>query len=125
MTEEGTRGKLGRIGLWVVTVAFAVPMILAGSTKFFASATWLPLFESWGYPPSLSYPVGALEIAGAVAALVPRYATYGAALVAAIMVVAAGTLLLHPGELTPTVPIVNVVAFTTIAVARAKDRRKS
>jgi uncharacterized membrane protein YphA (DoxX/SURF4 family) len=125
MSQEGTDGKFGRVALWIVTVAFAVPMLLAGSSKFFSSSMWLSMFEGWGYPPALAYPVGVLEVVGAAATLVPRYATYGAALVAVIMAVAAGTVLTHPGEMGATVPVVNVIGFTLIAVARAGERRRS
>ncbi len=124
MTEGNTQGKLGKILLWVVTIAFSATMFVAGATKFVSPETWLAMFEDWGYPPQLSYLIGALEMAGAGTTLVPRFATYGAALVAVMMVVAAGTLITHPGEMGPTVPIVNVVAFSAIAVARARDRWK-
>jgi uncharacterized membrane protein YphA (DoxX/SURF4 family) len=124
MSEEGTKGKFGRIALWIVTVAFAVPMLLAGASKFISSSMWLSMFEGWGYPPALAFPIGVLEMVGAVAVLVPKYATYGGALVAVIMAVAAGTLITHPGEMGPLVPIVNTIGFSVIAVARAGERRR-
>ncbi len=122
MSEDGTGSKLGTIGLWLITIVFGGAMFVAGGLKFFAAEMWLSMFEAWGYPGPVSFVVGGLEMIGAAASFVPRYATYGATLVAIIMVVAAITVVAHPGEFTPTVPLVNVVVFTIIAVARRDAR---
>jgi uncharacterized membrane protein YphA (DoxX/SURF4 family) len=123
MTEnDGTAAKFGRISLWLVTLAFGLAITGAGATKFTSSASWLGLFADWGYPPALSYVIGVLEIVGGLAFFVPRFATYAGALISAIMLVAVVTLVTHPGEMGPLVPVVNIVVFTTVAWSRRAVR---
>ena len=122
MTEEGATGKFGKIVLWLVTIALGLAMIGAGSTKFVSAETWISMFEGWGYPAAFSYVIGVLEIVGAAAAFVPRFATYGATLVALIMCGAVFTLVTNPGEMGPLVPIVNVIGFGAIAYFRRNER---
>ena len=123
MTENsGTAAKFGRIFLWLVTLVFGLAMAGAGATKFTSSASWLEMFAGWGYPLVMSYAVGVLEIAGGLAFLVPRFATYAGALIAAIMLGAVFTLLTHPGEMGPMVPIVNTIVFATVAWIRRDVR---
>lgn len=120
--NNGTAAKFGRILLWVVTLAFGVAMAVAGATKFTAAEWWIEMFAGWGYPPALSYLVGGLEFVAGVAFLVPRLATYAGALIAAIMLAAVVTLLAHPGDMGPLVPVVNTVVFAAVAWMRRGKR---
>jgi uncharacterized membrane protein YphA (DoxX/SURF4 family) len=119
---EGTGKKVGQILLWLLTIGVGLAMALAGASKFLASEMWVGAFEGWGYPGAFSYVIGVLEVLGAVAIFVPKYATYGAALIVVIMCGAAGTLLLNPGEMGPATPVANIVAFAIIAYARRGAR---
>jgi len=125
VSTETTSKKVGTILLWILSIGAGALMTLAGVTKFTASEMWLSNFETWGYPAASSYLIGALEVVGGLAVFVPRFATYGAGLVAVIMVGAAGTLLMNPGDMGPTVPLMNIIAFTMIAYARRGVRWKS
>jgi len=117
-TEQADGSRMATIALWGVTIVAGASMTLAGVTKFASASMWVDLFVGWGYPPWLSFVIGALEIAGALAVFVPRFATYGATLVAVIMCGAAATVLMNPGDFPPAVPIANIVVFSIIAYAR-------
>ena len=118
MSEHGAAEKFGKIALWLVTIVLGVAMIGAGATKFISSEMWIEMFAGWGYPAAFSFVIGALEIVGAAASFVPRFATYGATLVALIMCGAAFTVVTNPGEMGPLVPMVNIVGFGAIAFFR-------
>lgn len=120
--KDGTAAKFARISLWLVTLAFGLAITGAGATKFTSAASWLGLFAEWGYPPALSYLIGALEIVGGLAFFVPRFATYAGALISAIMLGAVVTLLANPGDMGPLVPVVNAVVFAAVAWLRRGDR---
>jgi uncharacterized membrane protein YphA (DoxX/SURF4 family) len=125
MSDEGTRAKLGRIVLWVFTIVFGFLMLLAGANKFMQPDAWVERFQSWGYPGGFAYVIGALEVGGAIGVFVPRLAMYAGGLVATIMCGAAVTLIMNPGTLgPPTIPLMNVIAFTAIAYARRGERRR-
>lgn len=122
--EKSTAKKVGTILLWLLTIAVGLAMTLAGASKFFARDMWLGLFVGWGYPAVFSYVIGALEVVGGIGVLIPKYATYAASLIAMIMIGAAATLLLNPGDMGPATPIANIVAFSIIAFARRDVRWK-
>ena len=116
--RTGTPPKLGMILLWILTVATSLLLLLAGATKFTASATWIELFEGWSYPAWFSYVVGAVEVGGAMVLVIPRYATYAAVVLMLIMAGAIFTLLTNPGEMGPAPAIFNFIALAIIAYAR-------
>ena len=123
MSEEGTGGKFANISLWIATIIFGLLMLLAGANKFTQPETWTGHFTTWGYPAALAYVIGGLEVLGALALFVPRLATYAGGLVSVIMLGAAATLIMNPGTLgPPTIPLMNVIAFTTIAYFRRNER---
>jgi uncharacterized membrane protein YphA (DoxX/SURF4 family) len=109
--------------LWVLTVAVAVGLLLAGATKFTASETWIGLFEGWSYPAWFSYAVGAVEVVGALVLVVPRYSTYAAGVLMLIMAGAIFTLLTNPGEMGPAPAVFNFVGLAVIAYSRRGARR--
>ena len=122
MSTETTGQKFGTLLLWVVSIGAGAAMTLAGASKFLASEMWVTNFASWGYPAVFSYLIGVLEVVGGLSVFVPRFATYGASLVAAIMIGAAATLIMNPGEMGPTVPLINIVLFAGIAYFRREVR---
>lgn len=83
--------------LWILNVVAALGLGFAGLAKFLQPERWQGLFGSWGYPPAFSFFVGAAEVVGAIALLVPRLSSYAAMLLGVVMVSALLTLLLHPG----------------------------
>jgi uncharacterized membrane protein YphA (DoxX/SURF4 family) len=119
MTElTSTKQKAGLVFLWLVTLAVAVPMLLAGGTKFQPDGMWPDLFAGWSYSMGFLYLIGSLEVLGALALLVPRLAAYAAVVLWVVMAGAAYTLLTHPGEMGPTPAFVNLVLLSIIAVVR-------
>lgn len=120
--RQGTGAKLGRVLLWIVTIVFGLAVLAAGATKFTSSASWLALFEGWGYPPAMSYLVGSVEVTAASAFFFPRFATYAASVIVVIMVGATLTLLTHPGQMGPTAPIANIIAFSLVGFLRRNER---
>ncbi len=120
--NQGTAHKVRTVLLWLVTLAVALPMMLAGGTKFLPGGMWPELFTGWSYSIPFLYLIGVLEVGGAIALLVPRFATYAATLLAAIMIGAVYTLVANPGEMGVTPPTVNVVLLTIIAFARREQR---
>jgi len=118
------RGKTATVGLWVGGfVALAIGF--AGVAKFFPAARWQGFFVNWGYPAWFALVVGAAEVGGAILVFVPRFAFYGAAFLAGIMVAAAITLELHrsvPPGWTPRTNLVYVTVLIVLAALRWRDR---
>ena len=76
--------------LWIVTVFLAVVMIGPGQQKF-TSPTWERMFRTWGYPDHFYLLIGAIEVAGGVALLIPRTASAAGIVLSIVMIGAAIT----------------------------------
>jgi uncharacterized membrane protein YphA (DoxX/SURF4 family) len=120
MEGEGrsTMKMMGTILLWMVTVAIGLGITLAGTTKFAASESWIEMFNGWSYPTWFMYAIAVLEVLGGLTLFIPRFATYAAAGLAAIMVGAAVTVLTNPTDMVATPSLVNLVGLVIIGVAR-------
>lgn len=123
-SERGGLMKVGIVLLWIVTVLEAAMMALAGSSKFTGSGpeVWGGMFEGWGYPAWFALVIGGAEFLFALVLLVPRFASYAATVLIAIMIGALVTVLVHESSLGPGAPIANIVALTIIGVPRWGDR---
>lgn len=66
--------------------------------------------------------VGGLELGGAAALLVPRLTAWAGSLLVLIMLAALVTVLVHPGSLGPSGPLVHL-AFLAIVVPARWSRR--
>jgi len=73
------------IGLWGVTLFLALVCLRSGLTKLPAGSFWERDFRRWHYPGWFRLTVGVAELAAFALLLVPRLASYGAALFALIM----------------------------------------
>ena len=114
-----SKGK--KIGLWVLTVLFAVAFLGAGGSKLAGAAPHPESFARWGFPLWFMYVTGAIEVVSAVLLLVPRTATLGAGLAVGTMV---GAVLTHlkAGEASHVgAPIVLLVLAVIIGVARRHE----
>ena len=118
MKDLSTRQRVGVVLLWLITLGVAIPMTLAGVTKFMPGGMWPDLFAGWGYSLGFLYLIGVLEVGGAIALVIPKFATYAAGLLAVVMAGAAFTLLSNPGEMGPTPALVNFVMLVVIGFAR-------
>lgn len=114
--EEAVNSKVGNVLVWLLTIGAGGAMLLAGSGKFLQSDMWMGLFAGWGYPAVFAYVIGALEMLGAAAAFIPKFATYGAGVVALIMCGAVFTMVTHGGD--PNLPGLNILCFSIIAYVR-------
>jgi putative oxidoreductase len=121
--RAGGQSRIVFILVWAASVLAALGIGLAGLTKFVAPGHWHQLFIGWGYPRWFSLLVGAVEIAGGVVLLIPRLAFYGALVLAAVMLGAIGTLLIHPtAQFGIAMPIVYLILLIVIATARVRMR---
>lgn len=82
--------RLKTIGLWILTLPLVLVMVGPGSQKF-TSPTWERMFRTWGYPDGFYLVIGAIEVVGGLALLVPRLASAAAIVLAVVMVGAAVT----------------------------------
>ena len=119
--------KAGRIALWILGALPALGVGVSGAAKFFPATHWQDYFVGWGYPSWFALVTGTLEVAGAILTFVPRFARYGASLLATIMAGAAVTLQLHrttPPGWTPIGPLVYAVIFATVAVLWWRQQKR-
>jgi uncharacterized membrane protein YphA (DoxX/SURF4 family) len=121
----GKAGRWARTGIiWFVTAAVALGIGFAGFGKFGRPEMWGPLFAGWGYPHWFMCLVGAVELGGAIALLIPPIAAYAALLLAAVMLGAFITLVTHPGGPLGwgATPLVYLVVLLGLAAARWQRR---
>ena len=106
------------IALWAFQILFAGLMINAGIAKFTVEH-WVELFQKWGYMDGFVYVIGVLEILGGIGLLIPRSASYSAALLAIIMLGATGTRIVEgAGAVTLMVHLIYVLAYVFLAFMR-------
>lgn len=107
-------------GTWLLQVLLAVLMAGPGSQKF-TSPVWERMFRTWGYPDGFYLVIGGIEVAGGIALLVPRVASYSAIVLAVVMAGAAATQILRGGR-NGVGEIVFMVLLIAVAALRWKDR---
>ena len=99
--------------LWICQVALAAMFLAAGGAKF-VRPLWARMFARWGYPDHFYLIIGALEVAGALALLLPRTAARSAIMLIVIMIGAAVTHVVH-GEW-QRLPEIAIISALLIAV---------
>jgi uncharacterized membrane protein YphA (DoxX/SURF4 family) len=115
--QGAKRGKARTVGLWALTGLLACLFALAGVMKF-VSPDAVKQFEAFGYAGWFCWLIGAAEVGGALALLLPRLAFYGAAGLAVVMVGAVFTLL-RAGEVPQAaVPLVVLGLLALVGYAR-------
>lgn len=110
-------GKAANAALWVLQVAAAAMLGMAGFAKLAGAPDMIALFEAVGVGQWLRYVTGALEVLGAVLLLVPALAGVGALVLAAVMAGAVASHLFVIGG-SPVVPLVLLAVVAFIAFAR-------
>ena len=113
--------KIG--GKWLLTILLAVVMIGPGSQKF-TSNTWERMFRQWGYPDGFYLVIGAIEVAGGIALLIPKLASYSAIVLIVVMIGAAATQVLVGGR-NGVGEIVFAALLGLIAYLRWNDRLRA
>jgi putative oxidoreductase len=111
------KAKIG--GTWLLTLLLCAMFLMAGSAKFTSGEMWAGMFAGWGYPAWFAYFIGAVEVGAALALLVPALAAYAAAVIAVVMIGAAGTHFLAEQMYMFDVGVM-VVALVLVWVRRSK-----
>ena len=86
--------KAKTIALFVLQILLAGMFVMAALAKLGGAVAMVAMFRNYGYPDKFYLLVGAVELLGAIALLIPRLTAYGAAALAVIMVGASVTHLL-------------------------------
>ena len=83
-----------RMGIWAVAIFTAIVFVLVGLTKVTGPSAlgWARRFRSWGYPSALLPVVGAVEIFGGAALLLPKLRRGASATLISVM---AGAIVTH------------------------------
>lgn len=110
-------GTAATIGLWILQVAAAAMIGMAGFGKLTGSPDMIGLFDAIGIGQWFRYVTGTLEVLGAVLLLVPALAGAGALLLAGVMAGAVATHLFVIGG-SPVVALVLLAVVAFIAYAR-------
>ena len=97
MANRARRLMWMRVLIWTCAIVLALAFVFAGVTKLEGASAirWTDRFVRWGYPAGMTTVVGILEILGGLCVLVPRWRRHAAMLLAALMLGALGTHLLH------------------------------
>jgi putative oxidoreductase len=116
------RGRAALIGLWVVQVALAAMFLMAGGSKLAGAPQMVALFGTLGVGQWFRYVTGSIEVASAVALLVPALAPFGAVALVATM---AGAVVIHLFVIggSPAVPAVLLLGSAFVAWARRDQLR--
>ena len=110
-------GRVQNALLWLLQVASAAVFVMAGTAKLTGAESMVHLFAAVGLGQWLRYFTGGLEVAGAVALLVPAIAGLGAIWLTAVMVGAVIAHLVVLGS-SPAVPVALLVAMAIVAWGR-------
>jgi putative oxidoreductase len=99
------RGRVAVIALWVLQIGLAAMFLMAGGSKLFGAAPMVALFNTIGIGQWFRYVTGAIEVASAVALLVPSLAVFGAAALVPTMIgaVAAELFVVHDSAVPPAI----------------------
>jgi putative oxidoreductase len=95
MEKPSTPSRFKAVVTWVLSVVLAVGFVGAGASKLAAQPFQVQLFRTLGFPGWFMYVTGILEIAGAIALLIPRYAVVGAGIIICVMLGATSSLVTH------------------------------
>jgi uncharacterized membrane protein YphA (DoxX/SURF4 family) len=81
-----TKGRIAKeVALWIITLLLALVCLRSGWLKVTGNVFWVRDFQRWGYPDWFRIVVGIAELTSMVLLMVPRFASYGASLFAAVM----------------------------------------
>jgi len=105
------------VALWVIQVLAAGMFLLAGTSKLAGAPAMVALFEAIGVGQWFRFVTGSLEIAGAVALLVPTLSGAGALLLVGVMTGAVATHLFVVGG-NPTPALVLLIGTAIVAYGR-------
>lgn len=105
-------------GVWTLIAILAAFFLVAGGLKLRGAPSQVDNFAHWGYAAWFLYVVGAVEAAGALGLLVPRFAGFAAMLLGGTMLGAALTHLVHHEMKAVPVPLVILSLLALVGYAR-------
>ncbi len=115
-----SRSRAGTIALWTTQLLVAGMFLLAGGLKLTGAPVEVALFDAIGAGQWFRYVTGSIEVAGALALLVPSLAPFGALLLVPTMIGAIATHLFIIGG-TPAPAMLLLIGSITIAWARRRQ----
>ena len=107
------------ITLWVLQGVLALVFALSAAMKFTAAPQAMQVFEAMGTASWLPYVIGPLEVAGAIALLIPRLSGLAATAFVALMIGAVLTHLIWGGS------VVLEITLLLLSAVVAYGRRAS
>lgn len=107
------------IGLWVVQAVAAVGFISVAFAKFTHAPMVVEVFNAMGVGDWMPYTIGALEVVGAIALLIPRLCGVAATAFVALTVGAISTHLIFGGN--PAAAVVMLVLSVIVAIGRRRS----
>jgi len=116
-TSTVSRGRTGRIALWIVQIALAGMFLLAGGSKLLGAAPMVALFDAIGIGQWFRYVTGLIEVGSAIALLIPSFAVFGASALVATMVGAVATHLFIVGG-SPAMPAILLLGSAAVVWVR-------
>jgi putative oxidoreductase len=125
LTQNGTtlqRGRAPVIALWLTQVVLAAMFVMAGGSKLAGVPEMVSLFDAVGLGQWFRYLTGVIEVASALALLVPSAAVYGALLLMPTMLgaIATNVFIVHQS---PVMPLVLFLLASAVAWARRRQLR--
>ena len=73
------------VAIWIITLFLALVCLRSGLMKVTGNVFWVRDFHRWGYPDWFRMVIGIAELISLALLLIPRVASYGAALFGAVM----------------------------------------
>ncbi len=116
-----SRRRADKIAYWILAAMLALTFITSGWPKINPDPAMVERFADWGYGAGFSRLIGVLEMLGGLLILVPRLATYGAAIVAVVMLGAAYTHL-ATGIGSPAAAVQYALVAAAFGLFRLRDR---
>jgi putative oxidoreductase len=111
------RGRVALAALWLTQTALAAMFLFAGGLKLTGAPEMVGLFDAIGIGQWFRYVTGSIEVASAVALLVPAWAAFGALLLIPTMIGAVVThLFIVGGSAVPA----TVLLIGSLAIAWAR-----
>ena len=88
---------LRKIAVWAGAIFLAVAFVAVGASKLGGASAmrWTERVAGWGYPANAQYFIGVLEILGGIGVLIPRWRLTASLTLAALMLGALCTHLVH------------------------------
>jgi uncharacterized membrane protein YphA (DoxX/SURF4 family) len=104
---------------WFLSLWLAFIFAKAGIAKFDDGSGWAAAFRNWHFPVWFRLLIGVVETLAAALVLWPRTASYGAALMAVVMLGAIGTFAVHH-RMHPA-PITALVVAVVVLLLRRRN----